>query len=102
LPFLAASNWDRGITAIAGSTSTCCSCTLVALGHTSSSWRSKRLRQPVAHRVQRGRPSRPSLRIEEVHVQLAGIPLESIATLPWGLWTPAECPLCVSGVPFED
>jgi orotate phosphoribosyltransferase len=32
----------------------------------------------------------------------AGIPLESIATLPWGLWTPAECPLCASGVPFED
>jgi orotate phosphoribosyltransferase len=32
----------------------------------------------------------------------AGIPLESIATLPWGLWTPAECQLCASGVPVED
>jgi orotate phosphoribosyltransferase len=32
----------------------------------------------------------------------SGIPLESIATIPWGLWTPAECPLCASGVPFED
>jgi len=32
----------------------------------------------------------------------AGIPLESIATLSSGLWTPAECPLCGSGVPLED
>jgi orotate phosphoribosyltransferase len=33
---------------------------------------------------------------------VAGIPLESIATISSGLWTPAECPLCVCGVPLED
>jgi orotate phosphoribosyltransferase len=30
------------------------------------------------------------------------VPLESIARLPYHLWTPAECPLCASGVPLED
>ena len=29
------------------------------------------------------------------------IPLESLAYLPSGLWTPAECPLCASQVPLE-
>ena len=33
---------------------------------------------------------------------VAGIPLESIATLSSGLWTPAECPLCASGVPLKE
>lgn len=33
---------------------------------------------------------------------MAGIPLESIATLSSDLWKPAECPLCASGVPLED
>ena len=32
----------------------------------------------------------------------AGIPVESIATVSSGLWTPAECPLCGSGIPLED
>ena len=31
-----------------------------------------------------------------------GVPLRSVATLPNNLWTPSECPLCVSGVPLED
>jgi orotate phosphoribosyltransferase len=31
----------------------------------------------------------------------AGIPLESIGALSSGLWTPAECPLCASGIPLE-
>ncbi len=31
-----------------------------------------------------------------------GVPLMSIATLPNNLWTPSECPLCISGVPLED
>jgi orotate phosphoribosyltransferase len=31
-----------------------------------------------------------------------GVPLVSVATLPNNLWTPAECPLCVSGSPLED
>jgi orotate phosphoribosyltransferase len=30
------------------------------------------------------------------------VPLRSVATLPNNLWTPSECPLCVSGVPLED
>ncbi|TMF12423.1 MAG: orotate phosphoribosyltransferase [Chloroflexi bacterium] len=28
--------------------------------------------------------------------------LESLETLPNNLWTPAECPLCAAGEPFED
>ena len=31
-----------------------------------------------------------------------GVPLRNIATLPNNLWTPSECPLCVSGIPLED
>ncbi len=31
-----------------------------------------------------------------------GVPLRSIAALPNNLWTPSECPLCVSAVPLED
>jgi orotate phosphoribosyltransferase len=31
-----------------------------------------------------------------------GVPLRSVATLPNNLWSPSECPLCVSGVPLED
>ena len=31
-----------------------------------------------------------------------GVSLRSVATLPNNLWTPSECPLCVSGVPLED
>jgi orotate phosphoribosyltransferase len=31
-----------------------------------------------------------------------GIPLRSVATLPNVLWTPSECPLCVSRVLLED
>lgn len=30
------------------------------------------------------------------------IPLESIASLPSDLWTPAECPQCASHIPLED
>jgi orotate phosphoribosyltransferase len=30
------------------------------------------------------------------------IPLESIASRPSDLWTPAECPLCASQIPLED
>ena len=30
------------------------------------------------------------------------VPLESLASLPTGLWTPAECPLCASQKPLED
>ena len=33
---------------------------------------------------------------------VAGIPVECIATLSSGLWTPDECPLCARGVPLED
>ncbi len=31
-----------------------------------------------------------------------GIPLESLASLASGLWTPSECPLCASHIPLED
>jgi hypothetical protein len=31
-----------------------------------------------------------------------GVPLTSVAQLPYELWKPGECPLCVSGVPMED
>jgi orotate phosphoribosyltransferase len=31
-----------------------------------------------------------------------GIPLESIAYLASGLWSPSECPLCASQMPLED
>jgi orotate phosphoribosyltransferase len=30
------------------------------------------------------------------------IALESLATLPNAVWTPAECPLCATGVPLEN
>jgi len=30
-----------------------------------------------------------------------GLPLESLASFPTTIWTPAECPLCQSGVPVE-
>jgi orotate phosphoribosyltransferase len=30
------------------------------------------------------------------------VPLESTATLPSGLWSPAECPLCASGAPLQE
>lgn len=30
------------------------------------------------------------------------IPLERIAELPSGLWTPADCPLCAAGTPIQD
>jgi len=30
------------------------------------------------------------------------LPLEQIAHRDYNLWTPAECPLCASGVPLED
>ena len=30
------------------------------------------------------------------------LPLESIAHLPSGLWSPSECPLCASRMPLED
>jgi len=31
-----------------------------------------------------------------------GVPLLSVAALPNTLWTPLDCPLCVSGAPLED
>jgi len=31
-----------------------------------------------------------------------GVVLETLASLPNNLWTPAECPLCVRGVPLVD
>lgn len=31
-----------------------------------------------------------------------GLALEYVAQLPYEVWTPAECPLCASGVPLED
>ena len=31
-----------------------------------------------------------------------GVALETLASLPNTLWTPAECPLCVRGVPLVD
>lgn len=31
-----------------------------------------------------------------------GLPVESLASMPSSLWTPAECPLCASGVPLLD
>lgn len=31
-----------------------------------------------------------------------GLGLESIAQLPYQVWLPAQCPLCVSGIPLED
>lgn len=31
-----------------------------------------------------------------------GIPLERIAWLPNAIWTPADCPLCASGIPLEN
>jgi orotate phosphoribosyltransferase len=31
----------------------------------------------------------------------AGVPLESLASLPNALWEPAACPLCASGTPLE-
>jgi orotate phosphoribosyltransferase len=30
------------------------------------------------------------------------VPLETLVSLPYGLWTPAECPLCAAGVQLED
>jgi hypothetical protein len=30
------------------------------------------------------------------------VPLHHLATLPNNLWTASECPLCGSGIPFED
>ena len=32
----------------------------------------------------------------------SGVALESLASIPYGLWTPAECPLCAAGVPLVD
>ncbi len=29
------------------------------------------------------------------------VPLESVASLPFNLWTPSECPLCASGAPLD-
>lgn len=29
------------------------------------------------------------------------LPLEAMVRMPFGLWKPAECPLCKAGVPFE-
>lgn len=29
------------------------------------------------------------------------MPLESVASLPFNLWTPSECPLCASGAPLD-
>ena len=29
------------------------------------------------------------------------LPLESLASLPFNLWTPSECPLCASGAPLD-
>jgi len=31
-----------------------------------------------------------------------GVPVTSVAQLPYDLWTPGECPLCVCGPPLED
>lgn len=31
-----------------------------------------------------------------------GLPVTSVLQLPYELWTPPECPLCVSGLPLED
>lgn len=30
------------------------------------------------------------------------VPVVSVAQLPYDLWMPGECPLCVSGLPLED
>lgn len=30
------------------------------------------------------------------------VPVASVAQLPYDLWMPGECPLCVSGLPLED
>jgi hypothetical protein len=30
-----------------------------------------------------------------------GLAVEAVARLPFNLWSPAECPLCVQGVPLE-
>jgi orotate phosphoribosyltransferase len=32
----------------------------------------------------------------------AGVALETLATLPNEIWTPADCPLCARGVPLTD
>lgn len=37
-----------------------------------------------------------------VFASTKGVPLLSVATLPNNLWTPSDCPLCVSQVPLED
>jgi orotate phosphoribosyltransferase len=29
------------------------------------------------------------------------LPIEAIARMPFGMWKPAECPLCAAGVPVE-
>jgi len=34
--------------------------------------------------------------------ELERVPLENIAELPSGLWTPAECPLCAAGNQIQD
>jgi orotate phosphoribosyltransferase len=31
-----------------------------------------------------------------------GVPVTSVAQLPYELWMPGECPLCVTGLPIED
>jgi len=31
-----------------------------------------------------------------------GVPVESVARLPYELWTPEKCPLCASQMPLED
>jgi len=31
-----------------------------------------------------------------------GVPVTSVAQLPYELWIPADCPLCASGLPLED
>lgn len=31
-----------------------------------------------------------------------GVPVEAITRQNYELWTPADCPLCASGVPIED
>jgi orotate phosphoribosyltransferase len=31
-----------------------------------------------------------------------GVPLRSLGTLPSSLWDPADCPLCLRGIPLED
>jgi orotate phosphoribosyltransferase len=32
----------------------------------------------------------------------AGVALETLATLPSEIWTPADCPLCARDVPLAD